>query len=170
MRSPMTSLTVLAVTLVAAGAAALIAVPLIAQVQADTSLLPGIPAAKGEQCVEPTDVMRRRHMQFILHQRDRTVHEGIRTEKHRFVNCINCHVQARADGSYPRQTDADHFCESCHRFSSVNMDCFQCHADRPVEAYGDAGDLVRHASPGETSAKVPRKAPDKVPGKAPDKR
>ena len=54
------------------------------QVSAGDSLLPKIPAAKGEQCVEPTDVMRRQHMQFILHQRDLTVHEGIRTEKHRF--------------------------------------------------------------------------------------
>ena len=104
----------------------------------DTRLLPKIPTSKGEQCVESTEVMRRRHMEFILHQRDRTVHEGIRTEKYRFVNCINCHAQARADGSYPRHTDGDHFCESCHRFSSVSMDCFQCHADRPVEAYTSA--------------------------------
>ncbi len=134
MRPPIAPATILALTLVAG---ALTAVLLVAQVQADGSLLPKIPAAKGEQCVEPTPVMRRRHMEFILHQRDRTVHEGIRTEKHRFVNCVNCHVQPRADGVYPRHTDADHFCESCHRFSSVSMDCFQCHADRPVEAYAD---------------------------------
>ena len=56
-------------------------------------LLPAIPAAAGDQCVEPTEVMRRRHMDFILHQRDETVHKGVRTEKHRFVNCVNCHVQ-----------------------------------------------------------------------------
>ena len=105
------------------------------QVQADSHLLPKIPVAKGDRCVEPTEVMRRRHMEFILHQRDLTVHEGVRTEKHRFVNCINCHVQARDDGSYPRHTDSDHFCESCHRFSSVSMDCFQCHADRPAFLY-----------------------------------
>ena len=104
-------------------------------VQAGDRLLPEIPAAKGDRCVEPTEVMRRRHMQFLLDQRDLTVHDGIRTEKHRLVNCIGCHVQPRPDGGYPRHTDADHFCESCHRFSSVKMDCFQCHADRPAEAY-----------------------------------
>ena len=120
------------------------------------NLLPKIPAAKGEQCVEPTEVMRRRHMDFILHQRDRTVHEGIRTEKHRFVNCIDCHVQARADGSYPRHTDADHFCESCHRFSSVKMDCFQCHADRPAEAYSEL--LRRYSRAGGDPARSNRGA------------
>ena len=133
MRFPVALFSGLALTFVAVSAAA----------QADGGLLPEIPAAKGERCVEPTEVMRRQHMDFILHQRDQTVHRGIRTEKHRFVNCINCHVQARADGTYPRYADADHFCESCHRFSSVNMDCFQCHADRPVEAYGSVGAVDR---------------------------
>ena len=42
---------------------------------------PDVAEAEGK-CVEPTDVMRRDHMEFILHQRDETVHEGIRTSKH----------------------------------------------------------------------------------------
>ena len=147
MRLPIAPLVLFAL----ASAAAVAAVFPVAQVQAGGSLLPEVPAAKGDHCVEPTEIMRRRHMEFILHQRDLTVHEGIRTEKHRFVNCINCHVQARADGTYPRHTDADHFCESCHRFSSVNMDCFQCHADRPTEAYKNAvrqaaAKITRHLS------------------------
>ena len=119
------------------------AIFLTGSVLADDRLLPKIPAAKGDQCVEPTEVMRRRHMEFILHQRDETVHRGIRTKKHSFVNCINCHVQARKDGTYPRHADADHFCQDCHRFSSVSVDCFQCHADRPVAAYGAMIDNAR---------------------------
>ena len=100
-----------------------------------SGLGPVIPKAKGEQCVEPTEVMRRRHHEFILHQRDDTVIEGIRTKQYRFTRCIDCHVQPTAAGEYPRHSDANHFCTACHRYSSVSIDCFQCHADRPAQAY-----------------------------------
>ncbi len=106
---------------------------------ADDHRMPDLPAAKGERCVEPTEVMRRRHAEFILHQRDETVHRGIRTQKHRFVNCIDCHVQRNAAGVWPRHTDDDHFCSVCHLYTSVAIDCFQCHADRPHEAYPGGG-------------------------------
>ena len=101
----------------------------------EKTFLPQLPPAKGEACVEPTDVMRREHMNFILHQRDLTVHKGVRTEKHRFTNCINCHVQKNTEGEFPRHTSNEHFCTSCHTFSAVSIDCFQCHADRPAEAF-----------------------------------
>ena len=100
-------------------------------------LAPIIPKAKGEQCVEPTDVMRRKHHQFILHQRDETVHRGIRTKQYRFTRCIDCHIQATATGDYPQHNSDDHFCTACHRYSSVSIDCFQCHADRPAQAYSN---------------------------------
>ena len=105
--------------------------------QAEDGLLPKIPTADptATQCVEPTEVMRRRHMEFILHQRDKTVHEGIRTKRHSLIGCINCHVQPSPEGSYPRHTDDEHFCTVCHQYSSVNIDCFSCHADRPEKAY-----------------------------------
>ena len=118
---------------------------------ADDHLMPELPAAKGERCVEPTEVMRRRHMEFILHQRDETVHRGIRTQKHRFVNCIDCHVQRNGAGDWPRHTDDDHFCSVCHRYASVSMDCFQCHADRPREAYPRTGETARRESRGRLS-------------------
>ena len=37
---------------------------------------------KAEQCVEPTEATRRDHMKMILHQRDDTMYQGIRTVKH----------------------------------------------------------------------------------------
>ena len=114
----------------------------------DNALLPAIPQAQGDQCVEPTEVMRRRHMDFILHQRDETVHRGVRTEKHRFVSCINCHVQPQQTKQgnmvYPRHTDADHFCTSCHVYAMVSIDCFQCHADRPQRFYEQAQERAQH--------------------------
>ena len=101
------------------------------------SLLPVIPEAQArfsetQGCVEPTDDMRKNHMEYILHQRDRTMYEGIRTKQHSLNECIDCHVSAAPDA--PRHTSKEHFCSSCHSFAAVRIDCFQCHADRPAKS------------------------------------
>ncbi|MBT8121817.1 MAG: hypothetical protein KJO10_04700 [Gammaproteobacteria bacterium] len=103
---------------------------------AGDSLLPSIPEAQQrfsetQGCVEPTDDMRKNHMEYILHQRDATVHEGIRTKQHSLVECINCHVSDAPNA--PRVSSEEHFCSSCHSYAAVKIDCFQCHADRPVD-------------------------------------
>jgi hypothetical protein len=106
---------------------------LCATAAADGTLLPIIPpAAKGDACVEPTDVMRRDHMQFLMHQRDDTVHGGIRGAKHSLVGCIDCHAQADAQGAAIPVNAKGQFCESCHRFAGARMDCFECHATVPA--------------------------------------
>jgi hypothetical protein len=96
---------------------------------------------KGEKCVEPTDVMRKSHMEFILHHRDKTMHQGIRTTKHSLKNCVNCH----ADPETKSVLGKDGFCESCHTYAAVSIDCFSCHTDkansnkqtrRPIDAIG----------------------------------
>jgi len=107
--------------------------------QAADSLLPEIPEAQArfseaQGCVEPTDDMRVNHMQYILHQRDQTMYEGIRTRQHSLVECINCHVSDAPDA--PRVDSEEHFCNSCHTYTAVSVDCFQCHADRPVKTSG----------------------------------
>jgi hypothetical protein len=83
-------------------------------------------------CVEPTAEMRKNHMDYIQDQRDATVHEGIRTRQHSLEECINCHVSDAPDA--PHVDSEKHFCNSCHTFVSVSIDCFQCHADRPVKS------------------------------------
>jgi hypothetical protein len=85
-------------------------------------------------CVEPVEIMRKQHFEFVLSHRDKTVIEGIRTKKHSLNECIDCHITANAQGEYSRYSDDTHFCASCHQFVAVNIDCFQCHADRPEEA------------------------------------
>ena len=107
--------------------------------QAADSLLPEIPEAQArfseaQGCVEPTDDMRVNHMQYILHQRDQTMYDGIRTRQHSLVECINCHVSDAPDA--PRVSSEEHFCNSCHTYTAVSVDCFQCHADRPVKTSG----------------------------------
>ncbi len=89
---------------------------------------PTVAAAAGGSCVEDTAFMRRNHMELIKHQRDRTVHDGIRTTKHSLANCVTCH----ADPKTGRVTGSkDAFCEGCHTYAAVKLDCFECHADRP---------------------------------------
>lgn len=97
------------------------------------SLLPVIPpAARGDACVEPTEIMRRDHMRFLMHQRDDTVHGGIRGAKHSLVGCIECHAQTDAQGVAIPVDAKGQFCESCHTFAGVRMDCFECHAAVPA--------------------------------------
>ena len=95
---------------------------------------PGSKAAGLDRCVEPTDYMRKYHMDVLLHQRDRTVHQGIRTKPHSLVECVDCHAGKDAQGQFV-SIDADgQFCRSCHDATAVNMDCFQCHATRPEDS------------------------------------
>lgn len=102
------------------------------QAPADTPL-PQIVHGKGDQCVEPEDVMRRYHMEMILHQRDKTMHEGIRTKRYSLKGCIDCHAQKDEQGQYIPVTDEGQFCQSCHSYAAVTIDCFQCHATKPAD-------------------------------------
>ncbi len=120
--------------------------------------LPDIPKGKGEQCVEPTPVMRKQHFEFILRHRDLTMHEGIRTKKYSLVECINCHVVPNEKGEYPRFGSDEHFCSSCHNYASVKIDCFQCHADKPESAYGKAKGKFNHALGGSNPHHFSNKA------------
>ncbi len=92
-----------------------------------------IPKAEGDQCVEPTDDMRRNHMEYLLHKRDRTLREGVRTKTHSLKECINCHAVKGSNGEFLHVTDERHFCAACHNYAAVKIDCFQCHADRPEQ-------------------------------------
>ena len=92
--------------------------------------LPDVHEPEGE-CVEEEDVMRRDHMNFILHQRDETMHRGIRTSKYSFAECIDCHVQPDENGNIASFESEEHFCTTCHQYAAVSIDCFDCHADRP---------------------------------------
>jgi predicted CXXCH cytochrome family protein len=89
-------------------------------------------AAKLTQCVEPTDFMRRNHMELIKHQRDETVHRGVRATEHSLAGCVDCHVQYDAQGQAVAIDASDQFCAGCHEFTGVNLDCFQCHATVPT--------------------------------------
>lgn len=94
---------------------------------ADISM-PDVAKPKGDKCVAPTAEMRAIHFEKILHQRDDTMHKGIRTKTNSLKECINCHVP---ENTTVRFGDDKHFCSACHNQAGVTIDCFQCHADRP---------------------------------------
>ena len=75
--------------------------------------------------------MRRNHMNYILHERDETMREGVRNEPGSLAACIDCHVEPNTNGDIAGVDSKEHFCNGCHEYASVQIDCFQCHADRP---------------------------------------
>lgn len=77
--------------------------------------------------------MRINHMDALLHKRDETMYQGIRTEKHSLNACINCHVPETHNGEVLRHTNPEHFCSTCHGYVAAQLDCFTCHVDHPVK-------------------------------------
>jgi len=90
--------------------------------------LPHHVAEKGDKCVEDEDYMRRNHMNLLKHQRDETMHKGIRTTKYSLKNCIECHASKKTNSVIGSN---DNFCQSCHSYVGVKLDCFECHSSKP---------------------------------------
>jgi hypothetical protein len=85
-----------------------------------------------QSCVEPIEIIRRYHGNFLKHHRNDTMHRGVRATQHSLIECINCHVTADDDGNYPNiKEGSEHFCRSCHNYAAVKIDCFECHASKP---------------------------------------
>ncbi|MBN8486227.1 MAG: hypothetical protein J0M20_00635 [Burkholderiales bacterium] len=82
-------------------------------------------AASGTQCVVEPSVMRRTHMDLLKHQRDRTVRVGDRSSAVSLKACVDCHASATTRSVAAAPTD---FCQSCHSYSAVKIDCFECHS------------------------------------------
>jgi len=92
---------------------------------------PIIEPARGGQCVESPDFMRRNHMLLLKHQRDDTLRGGIRTGKYSLQACIECHASQTTNSVSATDTN---FCQSCHSYAAVSLDCFGCHANKPAGA------------------------------------
>jgi hypothetical protein len=79
---------------------------------------------KTAQCVEPTEYMKASHMQLLQEWRDAVVRDGaseyvngfgVLTEMSLDNTCLSCH------------SDHSKFCDSCHNYTGVTMDCWNCH-------------------------------------------
>ena len=108
---------------------------------------PVIEAARSGQCVEDPAFMRRNHMQLLKHQRGDTLRGGIRTGKYSLKACIDCHASTTTQSVNASSTN---FCQSCHTYAAVTLDCFGCHASKPA-APGSAQSLPPGASPSQSA-------------------
>jgi len=94
---------------------------------ADKPEVPHLDVGKGGQCVEEPKLMRSIHMTLLKHQRDETMHKGIRGQKNSFADCVECHASKKTN-SVLGSNEA--FCQGCHVYAAVKLDCFECHTSK----------------------------------------
>lgn len=103
-------------------------------------------ASASAQCIAPPDQIRRTHPDLLKHQRDLTVRSGIRGEPASLKACIACHAApenqavtraltgrlqragAHIDPARFADDQGAAFCQTCHAYAAVKLDCFECHA------------------------------------------
>src|SRR5450759_1065487 len=118
---------------------------------------PAIERGKGDKCVNDTEFMRKNHMTLLKHQRDETVHSGIRTKQYNLNGCIECHASQKTG----RVTGSDeNFCQGCHSYAAVQLDCFECHASKPPSKVSLMGTRETGNAPATTSAPISQPASD----------
>ena len=88
----------------------------------------------GTQCVAPPAEIRRNHMEMLKHQRDLTLREGIRGTKVSLNGCIACHASKKTGSVIGNN---DNFCQGCHAYAAVKLDCWDCH--QPKAGYQATG-------------------------------
>ncbi|MFA7269640.1 MAG: hypothetical protein WC073_09885 [Sterolibacterium sp.] len=83
------------------------------------------------ECVAAPDVMRRTHMDMLKHQRDKTLRFGEHGAKEgksvSLRGCIECHASKKTGSVLG---SSENFCQGCHSFVAVKLDCFECHQPR----------------------------------------
>ncbi len=94
---------------------------------ADSPLMPKLDIGKGGKCVDDPKVMLINHVVFLKHQRDRTVRQGIRGEKHSLAGCVECHASLKNNSVLGSNAN---FCQGCHVYAAVKIDCFECHSNK----------------------------------------
>ena len=107
---------------------------------------PVLDRARSGPCVEDPQVMRRTHMDVLRHGRDDTVRQGVRARANALTRCVECHASAdhRVVG-----TDR-HFCQGCHTYAAVKLDCFECHSAGVPPPLGGGRGRVAASSHSET--------------------
>ncbi|WP_428605534.1 sulfur reduction protein DsrJ [Sedimenticola sp.] len=103
----------------------------------ETAVTKGSKAAGLDTCVAPTAVMRRNHMDYLKHDRNETVHKGIRDTRFSLAECVDCHAEKDSAGAYKPVNAEGQFCDTCHSYVAVNLTCFQCHNKTPEKRSGN---------------------------------
>ena len=93
---------------------------------------PVIEQASSGQCVADPGFMRRNHMKLLKHQRNDTLRGGDRTGVHSLQACVACHASKETKSVNATSTN---FCQSCHSYAAVKIDCFECHSSKPKDTF-----------------------------------
>ena len=94
---------------------------------ADKPQTPQLDVGKGGQCVEEPKLMRTIHMNLLKHQRDDTLRKGMRGQKHSLAECVECHASKKTNNVLGSE---EAFCQGCHTYTAVKLDCFECHTSK----------------------------------------
>ncbi len=106
-------------------------ITLFVQSEGSTVSVPDIPEALAGSCVAPPEEMRKNHMNFLKHDRDLKVQDGVTNIKSSLKECVACHV-VKDEADMPVSYESpEHFCRSCHEYVAVKIDCFSCHNSKP---------------------------------------
>jgi cytochrome c553 len=130
----------------------------LSNIAAATEIAPKLDIGRGGHCVEDPKFMRLNHMKLMVHQRDETVHQGMRGGKYSLAECVNCHASTKNESVLGSN---ENFCQGCHAYAAVKIDCFECHSSkRRTVASNDAShnDSYSHAKPKAKKAHATGKA------------
>lgn len=125
-------------------AAAITALVLLALAGCGPAPQPVVSITTPGQCILPADQMRRTHPDLLGHQRTLTVHEGQRGMPASLSGCVDCHAPratttaSSSAGTATAVNSPGGFCDSCHAYAAVKLDCFECHAGTPGRSTGPA--------------------------------
>jgi hypothetical protein len=117
--------------------------------------LPTPAKGKGEKCVEDTQFMRRNHMDLLKHHRNETMRKGIRTTRHSLKACVECHASPETGSVAAGKKD---FCVSCHTYAAVKLDCWDCHATKPMKKAAEVAVAPAATTEVGTSPMMPAQA------------
>jgi len=112
----------------------------------ERAAVPVIPKALAGAEKGHAELMRRDHMDLMIHKRDETVHQGVRTKKYSLKACIACHAVLDNEKQPVSYSNPKHFCRICHDYAAVTIDCFQCHTSKPPSSTGRSLNLVTDMS------------------------
>lgn len=86
---------------------------------------------RGHWSADPA-VMTGLHADFLKHQEEVTVNQGIRKADNTIERCVTCHAVNDAEGRAVSSADPRHFCTQCHVQQAVATNCFTCHNSEPA--------------------------------------
>ena len=97
---------------------------------------PEIHNLKVRQCIEPTDFMRVNHMLLLKEWRN----EFVRSGKTEYTNSGGqVYEMSLENGCFSCHSNRSAFCDSCHIYVAVDLNCWDCHNGEPKVQGGVAG-------------------------------